>query len=76
MKPKNPYRSRTECLNYQEVEPAMHEAWQEGFDACVKWLGEPCDKFGSMGAEVCRRTCTHCWQELKQETQNETNLLD
>lgn len=38
----NPYKDKAEAFSYQTVEPAMHEAFEDGADAMhkadVKWL--------------------------------------
>ena len=34
----NPYKDKEDCLSYQEVEPAMHYAFENGADAMLKAL--------------------------------------
>uniref|UniRef100_A0A6M3Y0Y6 Uncharacterized protein n=1 Tax=viral metagenome TaxID=1070528 RepID=A0A6M3Y0Y6_9ZZZZ len=33
---KNPYKSREECFEYQAVEPASHDAYEEGYNDCLE----------------------------------------
>ena len=34
----NPYKARGDCFTYQEVEPAMNEAYEAGADAILEAL--------------------------------------
>lgn len=40
MKPENPYKGDIDIFN--NIRLATRQGWQEGFDAAIKWLNEPC----------------------------------
>jgi len=76
MKPENPYPRYG--AKGQEFDVSTHvnriknQAWEEGFDAAVKWLNEPCkehpceeDKLFSVPFYPCHRySCSQCRKKI------------
>lgn len=59
-KPENPWSTRM---------PNERRCWQEGFDAAIDWLFEPCREHYSRKVKVIlkHKDCPRCMQELKRE---------
>jgi len=76
MRPENPYTKGigiSDGIIELDFGSMQRIAWQNGFDACMKWLEEPCadiSHYWGIGG-VQRKDCKQCWQELKLEVKND-----
>jgi hypothetical protein len=58
MKPENPYmKINTTCDGFK----TERLAWQEGFDAAIKWLNEPCKEHPMTMRELGLCCCDRCF---------------
>lgn len=76
-KPENPFYKNINSLDKNSMRMGLGIAWQEGFDAAIKYLSEPCTEHKIIEWRGCaieyyephRYLCPECMSELKSEVE-------